>query len=371
MVNFPLVSLLPFVFPGLLSFLVSLSVTPLIIRLMWKTGTVDDPRNHKHPKVIHTSPVPRGGGLVIFLAVFLGLLWYLPLDRHLIGIILGALVVVGVGLWDDRYDLSPYTRLALNLVAALVVVGSGIGIAFVSNPFGGVIPLDQPQIKLNVFGETRNIWVLADLFAVGWIVSLMNVVNWSSGVDGQLAGVVPIAAIVIGLLSLGFGGDVTQWPVVVLAFITAGAYLGFLPYSAFPQKIMPGYSGASLGGYLLAVMAILSTAKVGTLMVVLGVPILDGVYAVSRRLASGRSPVWGDRGHLHHKMLDAGFSKRSVAWIYWGVTLFLGILALNLNSKQKVYTMVSIAAIIGVFLIWVNLFTMFSKPRGRDNGLKT
>lgn len=116
---------------------------------------------------------------------------------------------------------------------------------------------------------------------------------------------------------------------------------------------MPGYGGSTLAGYLLAVLSILSTTKVGTLIVVLGVPLIDTGYTIIRRIASHKSPVWGDRGHLHHRLLDAGLTKAQVAAFYWLITALLGFLALNLNTTNKIYTMIGIAALLGGLIIWL------------------
>jgi len=259
-----------------------------------------------------------------------------------------------VGFLDDKYDLNPYLRLFLGFFAASIPIAAGIGIAFVTNPFGGIIDLSQPQIAFNLFGSTHTIWLLSDLFALFWVTFLMNVVNMGAkGVDGQLTGVTVISALTIAALSLKFSADIAQWPVIILAGITAGAFSGFLPWHIFPQKIMPGYGGSTLAGYLLAVLSILATAKVGILVVVLGVPLIDTGYTILRRIASGKSPVWGDTGHLHHKLLDLGLTKSQVAVFYWSVTAVLGILALNLNTTLKIYTMVGIAVLLGGLLIWL------------------
>ena len=204
--------------------------------------------------------------------------------------------------------------------------------------------------------------------ALVWIVGTMNFVNWSKGLDGQLPGIVVVAGIVIGLLSLRFVDDITQWPVMVVAFILAGAYLGFLLFNFYPQKIMPGYGGGTLAGYFLAVLAILSGAKVATAILVLGVPMLDAIYSIIRRVLSGKSPVWGDRGHLHHKLMDLGWGKRRIAVFYWLMSAILGLLALKLNSQYKLYTMVLLAVIIGGSLIWLNMATYSLKKPERDSG---
>lgn len=176
-----------------------------------------------------------------------------------------------------------------------------------------------------------------------------------------MPGFVVIAALTIGLLSLKFSADITQWPVVILAMATAGAYLGFLPFNFYPQKIMPGYGGGALAGYLLAVLAILSTTKVGTMILVLGVPLIDGGWIILRRVFQGRSPVWGDAGHLHHRLLSLGWGKRRVAVFYWLVTAILGTLALNLSSRQKFYTLIFLTALLGSLIWLLNFRTEFFK----------
>lgn len=349
---------LPAVTATVLAFL----ATPLVIRLVTKWGLIDDPKKSKHPKVIHTYPVPRGGGLAIFFAIFATSLVFLPLDKHLVGIMIGATLLTVLGLIDDKYNLNPYLRLVVQFLAAAIPIASGIGIAFISNPGGGIINLSYPQITFSFLGELHSVWVLADFFALFWIVTLMNFLNMGAkGVDGQLPGVVTIAAITVALLSLQFSADITQWPVILLAIIVGGAYLGFLPWNFYPQKIMPGFSGSNIAGYFLAIISILSTTKVGTLFVVLGVPLIDTGYTVIRRVLSGKSPVWGDRGHLHHKLLDAGLSKRQVAYFYWLITAILGALALNLNTQSKLYTIVGIAVLVGGLILWLTYRPKSSK----------
>lgn len=349
-------------FPGAMSFALSYLATPYVIKLAKRWGLVDDPTKSKHPKVIHTYPVPRGGGLVIFFAILISSVIFLPLDKHLIGILTGALLLTFLGILDDKFNLNPYLRLFFQFIAAGIPIISGIGIPFLSNPFGGIIDLSHPQITVNLLGEIRSIWLLSDIFALFWIVALMNFLNMGAkGVDGQLPGVVTIASATIAALSLRFSADITQWPVIILAVITSGAYLGFLPWNFFPQKIMPGFSGSSLAGYFLAVASILSTTKVGALFVVLGVPLVDSGYTIVRRILSGHSPVWGDRGHLHHRLLDSGLSKRQVAYFYWLITGALGVFALNLNTQSKLYTIVGVAILVGGLILWLTYRPRSSK----------
>ncbi len=325
--------------PGITAVIVAFLATPFVIKLAKKFKVIDDPKLNKHIKVIHQYPVPRLGGLATFLAVLLPSLIFLPPDKHLIGILIGATLIIFVGVLDDRYNLNPYLRLLLGLLAALAPVTAGIGIAFISNPAGGIINLS---------------WILSDLFGLFWLVFIMNMLNMGAkGIDGQLPGVVVISALTIAAMSLKFSADITQWPVITLAAILAGAYLGFLPWNFYPQKIMPGYGGSTLAGYILAILTILSTTKVGILMVVLGVPLIDTGYVIARRILSGKSPVWGDRGHLHHRLLAIGWGKRKIAVFYWAITTFLGFIALNLNTTSKLYTMVGITIVLGGLILWL------------------
>lgn len=341
--------------PYFIAFMVSYLITPLVIRFAKKVGIIDDPKKHLHPKVIHTYPVPRGGGVAILVSIIITSIIFLPLDKHLVAILLGAIAITTIGVLDDKYDLNPHIRLVLQLFASGIPIVSGIGIAFIANPITkSVIDLSQPQINFVLFGEARSIWLLSDIFAIFWIVFMMNMLNMGAkGIDGQLPGVASIAALTIALLSLKFSADITQWPVIILALIASASYLGFLPFNKFPQKIMPSYSGSTLAGYMLAILSILSTAKVGTLIVVLGVPLIDTGYVIVRRVLRGRSPVWGDRNHLHHKLLDSGLSKPKIAAFYWLVTLILGAISLFLNTSQKLYTIIGTAVFVGGLILWL------------------
>lgn len=337
--------------------LISFVVSMVVIYWYRQQNWLDDPQKQAHNKIVHITPVPRGGGVPIFISLLIVGSLFLQFDKHFLGILSGALILTLVGVLDDVFDLNPYLRLVTGVVAASCVVAAGIGIAYVTNPLvpDSVIHLDQPQISFPIWGETRSIWVVADIFALIWIVWMMNMVNWSKGVDGQMPGFVSLAAIFLGLFSLRFAADVTQWQVTLLAAIVAGSFLGLLFWNAYPQKIMPGYGGGSLGGYLLAVLSILSGAKVAVLILVVAIPMLDAVYTIIRRIAQGKSPVWGDRGHLHHRLLDLGWSKKKIAYFYWLSTISLGIISLFLNSGQKIFSLVMLALVVGGGIFGIQL----------------
>ena len=351
----------------ILSFLLalglSLILTPAIISLAKKYKLVDDPRRRPHPATIHKRIIPRAGGVAIFLAFLITALLTLPMSQKLLGVILGGLILIAVGIIDDRRDLKSYWKILAQILAALIVVGSGIGISFITNPFSllgltnasmDVIRLDEYRIFFDFFGP-HSIIILADLFALFWIVWVINMVNFSSGVDGQMPGIVLITLMVIFAASLRFPGDQSQMIVSALSLIGAGATLGFLFSNFYPAKIFPGDSGSYFLGFLVATLAILSGAKVGTAILVMAIPLLDGVFTVIRRLAEGKSPFVGDRKHLHHRLLELGWGQRRIALFYYLVCAILGAAALTLHSAEKLFAAVIVAIIVLGGLLWLNM----------------
>ena len=342
--------------PFALALAVSFLVTPVVIWLSKRMGIVDDPSKHHHPKVVHTYPVPRGGGLPIFVALVLGSYFFLSSDIRIWGILAGAALTIVVGVIDDRWDINPYLRIVTNLLAAVPLLLVGISLSFVTNPFGGIINFSP---------------VVAVALTLLWVGGMMNFLGQGAGgVDGQHAGVVTVAAVMLAILSARYITDPGQWPVLMLAAIVGGAHLGFLPWNFYPQKIMPGYSGKSLAGFLLAVVAILAVAKVQTLLMILAVPLADAGWSAVRRVLSGKSPVWGDNLHLHHRLLASGWGKRRVAVFYWMITAISGVLALGLNSKQKFYTLVAAFLIIGTVILWLSFWTSSGRS-DLGNGSRT
>lgn len=347
--------IIKFIASIIVSFTVAFIITPLVRQFFVKHSWVENPldKQLKTHNATALSIIPRGGGISIFSGIILSTFLFLPVDKHLIGIIVAALLTLIIGVWDDIQDISPRLRLATNLLSALVVVASGIGIAFISNPFGGIIDLSVYQINFNFFGP-HSLWIISDLLAIFWIIWCMNITGWAGGIEGQLPGFVAIAAVFIGILGLRFSADASQWPVIVLAGAIAGAYLGFLPYNLFPQSIMIGYSGKSLAGFLLAVLAILSGAKLASLIFLLGIPMLDAIFVLIRRFVSGRSLIKSDGQHFHHLLLKNGWSRLSVAIFYWTVSFALGLISLFLNSQQKFYVFFGIAVLFTGFVLKIS-----------------
>lgn len=334
------------------SFLISFFATMPTIKVAQKLGLVDDVSKRKHPAHTHKGIIPRGGGLPIYLSVLVATLIFIPINKILIGIIIGGFLIIVMGLLDDFFDLSPYLRFFLNLLIVAIVILFGLGIPYISHPLGGVIRLDTVVIKFVFFGEHKFL-LLANLFSIFWIVSLMNFVNWSKGVDGQMPGFVAIASFFMGILAYRFvGHDISAEAVVLLSFIVAAAFAGFLPWNFYPQKIMPGYGGGALAGFYLGVLSILSWGKLGILMLVLSIPLTDAIYVIFRRLSNLKSPFRADAYHFHHRLLKMGWGRRRIAIFYWLISFLFGFSSLFFQGEKKVLAllivMVSLALFIGI-----------------------
>lgn len=342
------------IFPLIIAFLATLIATPISLFFLKKYNIVDDPQKHKHPAIIHKKPIPRGGGIPLFIGVLVAGILFLPFSKIIIALFFASLISLVIGVLDDKYDLSPYLRFIINIASAIFIVYMGANVPFITNPFGGILYLNNFQIP---FWQGTTITFLSDLIAVIWIVWVMNMLNWSKGVDGQMPGIVAISAIIIGILSLRFTPlDQDSAIAATLSFIIAGSSLGFLIFNFYPAKIFPGY-GATAIYLLLAVASILSSAKLATAILVMGVPMTDGLFTIIRRIASGKSPFWHDKKHLHHLLLSLGFSQRRVALFYWIVSAILGSLSLVLSSKEKLFTIIMLVILVGGALLFLHLLT--------------
>jgi UDP-GlcNAc:undecaprenyl-phosphate/decaprenyl-phosphate GlcNAc-1-phosphate transferase len=350
-------------FPLIIAFLLTTFLTPISIIFIKKIGLMDDPKKHKHPGIIHKKITPRGGGIPFFLGIVITGLFFLPLTKTVIALFIAGFIALLIGVLDDKYDISPYIRFIGNIVVALIVVGNGITIPFITNPLGGILYLNSIFLSFSLIGINFLI-TLSDVIALLWIIWVMNMLNWSKGVDGQMPGIVAISAIVIGLLSLRFAGsDNFSQLGVDLSFIIAGASLGFLIYNFHPAKIFPGY-GATAVYLLLSAVSILSGAKLATAILVMGVPMIDGLFTIIRRLLSGKSPFWHDKKHLHHLLLSFGISQRYIALFYWIFSAILGSLALVLSSREKLFAIIMLLIIVGGMILF--LHRLLNKTYDKD-----
>lgn len=311
-----------------LALIISLGVTPLVRKLAFRIGAVDKPSSRK----VHAQPIPRLGGVGIVTAFLVPFVILADFDRALLGLLLGIVILFSVGLIDDLKRLRARTKLFWQLIAAGVVLAGGIGIVYVTNPFGGVINLDGWRLAVTLGPLSFNILPLANAVSLLWIVGMVNTVNFLDGLDGLAAGVSAIACLVLFTLALTPGfHNVT---VALLAMILLGALLGFLPYNFFPSRIFMGDSGAYVLGLILALLAIYAGSKITIGVLVLGLAIIDALWTIIRRLVSGRSPFKPDRSHLHHLLHDWGvLSHREVVLLFYLITALIAVTTIFLGAK--------------------------------------
>jgi UDP-GlcNAc:undecaprenyl-phosphate/decaprenyl-phosphate GlcNAc-1-phosphate transferase len=356
METLPNLTQLRLIAPFITAFLITVLATPLTIKFAKRYKLLDDPKNRPHPAHIQKRIVPRAGGLPIFIALTLSILIFIPFDKHVLGIILGTLVLLCIGLIDDLLpDFSPIQRLALQVIAASIVVLSGVGISFITNPFGGVLRLDPWVIPVDFFGR-HHVIVIADFLAFVWIVWMMNMINWAKGVDGQMPGIVTVASLTVGLLSLRLfnSGDINQFHIAQLSFIVTGAAVGLLVFNWYPAKIFPGFSGSTILGFMIAVLSILSGAKLATALLVLLIPSIDFFYTFFRRVMSKKSPFLGDQKHMHHLLLKRGFSHRQISLFYIITCIILGLFASYLSTQSKLFISLGMGIIILGTILWLH-----------------
>ncbi|MBU2632248.1 undecaprenyl/decaprenyl-phosphate alpha-N-acetylglucosaminyl 1-phosphate transferase, partial [Patescibacteria group bacterium] len=326
-----------------------------------KFKIIDHPER-KHPGIVHKKPIPRGGGIPLFIGVAVASLIFLPLQKIVIALFIAGLISLIIGVLDDKYDISPYVRFVMNFLVAGIVVFAGANVPFITNPLGGILFLNN--ISLPFLNYSTDFF--SYLIAILWIVWVMNMLNWSKGVDGQMPGIVAISAFVIGLLSLRFAVlDQNNLIAARLSFIVAGSALGFLIFNFYPARIFPGY-GATAIYLFLSVVSILSSAKLATAILVMGIPLVDGTFTIIRRVLSGKSPFWHDNKHLHHILLKAGFSQRKIALFYWIFSGILGAIALNLTSKGKLFAIAMLIIIVGGGILFLHL--TIKSPKN-ENGI--
>ena len=349
-----------FLIPALISFITTLSFIPPTILLAKKYNLLDNPLQRPHPARIQKRVIPRAGGLPIFLSIILSILLFIEITPQILGLIIALSLLLIIGLIDDKIqNFSPYIRLIAQFIAGFIVVFSGTSIMFITNPLGGILNFQSFSVPF-----------LGQILTCFWLVWVMNMINWSKGVDGQMPSITTIAALILGLLSIKFylGGDQNQLEVAKLAFITAASSFGFLLFNWYPAKIFPAFSGSAVLGFMIAFLAILSGAKLATAGLVLLVPAIDFVYTFWRRILQGKSPVWGDRQHLHHKLFDLGWTHQRISLFYIFLSVILGAAALTLNSRDKLFAAFFIGITIFGVIIWLNLFGRSQEHSDQGNG---
>ena len=328
----------------LATFFSSLILTALTIWLAFKLRIVDKP-DLNNPKKLHSRSVALMGGLAIFLAFNLAVFFYLRYSsdltgdtmtlRNILGMVVGTVFLLIGGILDDKYNLKPKWQIIFPVLAVLSVIICGIGINSVSNPLGGeALKLDSWQFNLFWYaGFPYKVTILADLFTFVWLMAMIYTTKILDGLDGLVSGLTVICSIFIFLISLN-NNDIIQYDVALLSIVVLGAYAGFLVFNFNPASIFLGESGSTMAGFLLGSLSIISGSKVGITLILMSIPILDFLWTIVRRIMEKKSPFSSaDRKHLHHRLLDAGFSVKQAVMFLYSVTLVFGVMAYNFQQK--------------------------------------
>ncbi len=350
--------LLPFV----IGFLVVFFITPKFISFADEHGLMTNPKEHFHPAMILTKPTARGGGVVFMIGFLVTTLLLVPLSKEIFGICLVAALLALLGLADDYQNThsrsilkifeSPALRLFLMFVIVALVPVLGMKIGFVRSPFGGI-------------WEFANLELFSSVITVFWIVWILNLLSWSNGIDGQYGGIIGIASIMLGLLALRFSPLLpTQLSYAKMAFIAAGASFGLVRYTWHPSKIMWGFSAVAAGA-VLTTLSILVNAKTATSIVIILIPFLDAVVTFGRRIIQKKNPLKGDRGHLHHILLDRGWSHKKIAVFYWISTAVFGLIGILSSEKYVGLVTLTLSGIVASFIILLNLKSVWKQQASR------
>jgi UDP-GlcNAc:undecaprenyl-phosphate GlcNAc-1-phosphate transferase len=312
--------------------LVALISTPVVRSLAFRVGAVDVPKDNRR---MHNHPIPRMGGLAIFFGFILSVLIFVPLTSELRGMLLGGVVIVILGILDDIFALPALPKFFVQIGAALIAVLHGNRIEFLSNP--------------NIF-SSESYWELGWLaipITVLWIVGITNAVNLIDGLDGLACGVSTISSMTLLVIAL-----VMEEPdVALLMGALSGACIGFLPYNLNPAKIFMGDTGSTFLGFVLAAVSIQGLFKFYTIIsfavpfLMLGLPIFDTCFAILRRVSHGQSPMAPDRGHIHHRLIDMGFTQKQAVAVLYIISAILGLSAVVLTTIGVVRAMLFLIAL--------------------------
>lgn len=322
----------------LCAFLITFAMTPVARVIAFNLGAIDVPKDKRR---MHKEPIPRMGGLAIFIGFTVAALVFCDITLPFIGMLVGALLLIIVGVLDDIYSLNAFVKLAMQIVSASVAAYMGNVIEHIFL-FGHYIDFGIFSIPLTVF----------------WIVALINAVNLIDGLDGLSCGISAISACFL-LLSAFFVPAETSFVILITA-ILAGACVGFMPFNSNPAKIFMGDTGSMFLGYTLAVISIQGFFKLNALMafwvpfLVLAMPLFDTAFAFLRRMLQGKSPFSPDRGHIHHRLIDMGFNQKQSVRILYAICAILGTSAILMVKGNAIGALIVIfTALVIFFLNWI------------------
>ncbi len=316
----------------LCAMVVSFIMCPLVKSFAYKIGAIDVPKDNRR---MHKKPVPRLGGLAIFLGFLMSILIFVPIDHQLRGILLGAVIIAVLGVVDDITPLRAYFKFVVQIVAALVAVYHGVVVNVLSNPN---VFSDDPYWSLG--------WASVPI-TVLWIVGITNSVNLIDGLDGLANGVSTISAVTMLVIAL----LVSEGQTALVMASLVGACVGFMPYNKNPAQMFMGDTGSTFLGFILATISIQGLFKYYAIIsfavpfLILGLPMFDTLFAIVRRVAHGQNPMSPDRGHIHHRLIDMGLSQKQAVAALYVVSSILGLSAVVLTASGAMRAMIFLAAV--------------------------
>lgn len=337
------------------SFFFALIITPLWLKISQRSGFLDLPQEHK----IHPEPMPTMGGIVIITAFFLCLWGYYFFEErgeiqftYLMGLTLASIIIVALGIYDDLYGCKASKKLAVQLVAALVLYQFGFFIKEITNPFDNSFYLGFLKLPLTIL----------------WMLLIINAINLVDGIDGLASGVVLISGSSLFFISLNH----QEYSAAIIALILVGAIAGFLRYNLPPAKIFLGDTGSMFLGLVMAAISLLENRK-GTVtitlllpIIALGFPILDTIYAFFRRVLRRMNPFQGDTGHLHHNLLHLGLNNRKTVLVIYLFCVYLGFSAYIVSLLPKQYALLILLVLAIAIFFWLATLKYLEKNlRGR------
>lgn len=324
----------------IVAFVFSFASTPLVKRLAYKWNAIDVPKDGRR---MHKKAIPRLGGLAIIFGFAVAVVCFGVKTREVLAILAGSFIIAVMGIVDDIKALDAKPKFLVQILAALIVViGGDMKIQVFTNP--------------NILSDAAYLilpeWISV-IITIIWIVFITNAVNFIDGLDGLAAGVSAIMSVSVVFIATRLG----EYYVAVLGVALMGACFGFLPYNFNPAKIFMGDTGSTFLGFMLASVSILGMFKSYAIIsfavpvLIMGLPLFDACFAMIRRISKGQSPMQADRGHLHHRLIDMGFSQKQSVFILYVISGVLGISAIVLAESGAIKAVMLLAGVLVVLLI--------------------
>lgn len=327
-----------------IAFAVSFLMTPPVKNFAQRVGAMDIPKDERR---VHNHPIPRMGGIAIFLGFVISLLLFVDMSTKVMGMLLGAVIIAAMGAIDDIVSLKPWVKLAGQVAAAAVAIRCGVVFDAITNP--------------NFLSDTTTIqigWLSIPLTLL-WIVACTNAVNLIDGLDGLAVGVSSISSLTMLIVSM----LVSEPGISLILAALTGACIGFMPYNMNPAKIFMGDVGSQLLGFVLSTVSIMGLFKFHAIitflvpLLALAVPLADTVFAIFRRILHGQSPFHADKGHFHHRLLAMGLNQKQAVAVLYGISALLGTVAVLLAGTSMPLRIVCLVLAFAISLaIWLFAF---------------